>query len=52
MHADQGRPQIDKAEERVVSDLLLAVLARACGLDVSLDGLLRAEERIEEQRLE
>ena len=41
-----------QAEERVVSDLLLAVLARACGLDVSLDGLLRAEERIEEQRLE
>ena len=38
-----------QAEERVVSDLLLTVLARACGLRVSLDGLLRADERIVEQ---
>ncbi len=38
-----------QGEERVVSDLLLAVLARACGLDVTLDGLLLADERIEEQ---
>ncbi len=37
-----------QGEERVVSDLLLTVLARACGLDVTLDGLL-AGERIEEQ---
>ncbi len=38
-------------EERVVSDLLLTLLARACGLDVPLDGLLLAEERIEEQSI-
>ena len=38
-----------QGEERVVSDLLLTVLARACGLDVTLDGLLLAGEYIEEQ---
>ena len=38
-------------EERVVSDLLLTVLARACGLDVRLDGLLLAGESIEEQNV-
>ena len=37
-----------QGEERVVSDLLLTVLARACGLDVTLDSLLLADERIEE----
>ena len=37
-----------QGEERVVSDLLLTVLARACGLDVTLDRLLLADERIEE----
>lgn len=38
-----------QGEERVVSDLLLTVLAQACGLDVTLDGLLLAGEYIEEQ---
>ena len=37
-----------QGEERVVSDLLLTLLARTCGLDVPLDGLLLAGERIEE----
>ena len=41
-----------RGEERVVSDLLLTVLARACGLDVTLDGLLLAGEYIEEQSVE
>ena len=41
-----------QGEERVVSDLLLTVLAQACGLDVTLDGLLLAGERIEEHNVE
>ena len=41
-----------QGEERVVSDLLLTVLARACGLDETLDGLLLAGERIEEHNVE
>lgn len=41
-----------QGEERVVSDLLLTVLAQACGLDVTLDGLLLAGESIEEQSVE
>ena len=41
-----------QGEERVVSDLLLTFLARACGLDVPLDGPLLAEERIEEHNVE
>ena len=41
-----------QGEERVVSDLLLTVLARACGLDVTLDGLLLADERLEEHSVE
>ncbi len=41
-----------QGEERVVSDLLLTVLARACGLRVTLDGLLLANERIEEYSVE
>ena len=38
-----------QSEERVVSDLLLTTLARACGLRLTCDGLLRADESIEEQ---
>ena len=38
-------------EERVVSDLLLAVMARACGLRETLAVLPLAAERIEEQIL-
>jgi len=41
-----------QGEERVVSDLLLAVLAQACGLDVTLDSPLLAGERIEEHNVE
>ncbi len=41
-----------QGEERVVSALLLAVLARACGLYLTFDGLLRADEYIEEQSVE
>lgn len=41
-----------QGEERVVSDLLLTVLAQACGLDVTLDGLLLAGERLEEYNVE
>ncbi len=38
-----------QGEERVVSDLLLTVLARACGLDATLGSLPLADERIEER---
>ena len=41
-----------QGEERVVSNLLLTVLAQACGLDVTLDGLLLAGERIKEHNVE
>lgn len=35
-----------RAEERVVSDLVLDVLALACGIPVALNASLRAEERV------
>ena len=38
-----------QGEERLVSDLLLTLLARTCGLNMSFDGLLLADERLEEQ---
>ena len=41
-----------QGEERVVSDLLLTVLAQTCGLDVTLDGLLLAGEHLVEQSVE
>ena len=41
-----------QGEERVVSDLLLTILSRACGLDVTLDGLLLADEHLDEQSVE
>ena len=41
-----------QGEERVVSALLLTVLAQACGLDVTLDIPLLAGERIEEHNVE
>ena len=41
-----------QGEERVVSDLLLTILACACGLDETLDGLLLADEHLDEQSVE